>query len=842
MIEDGDAQVDVDDEEDVADPEADAFLQQVARIDDLPAPDGELRRGDRLAHFVIGAKLGAGAMGAVYDARDDKLGRTVAIKVMRRASDDARARFLQEARAAAAVAHPNLVTVHEIGEASGRAFIVMERIRGTTLRGVRAVDDEALVIVRAIAAGLGAAHAAGIVHRDLKPDNVMRTEDGTIKILDFGIARIAPDEGLAVGTPAATPPMTGTGVIVGTPSYMSPEQALGRPVDARTDIYSFGVLATELVTGHRPAADATLPAGPLSAILGRCLHADPAQRPRDGGELLAALQGVGTSGAGAARPPKGRTLRRLVLAAVAIVLVVGGAIGWRLAHRSSRPAPRGIVADEHVRTKNAEARDAYRGAFMAFHDAQYFEAVRGFKHAVELDPTFAAAHLRLALLGRWYHSHDESRHSFEIAVQHRDDLDARDRALLEASEPAVMRDPYDYRESLRRFTALVAAYPDDAELLFWLGMNYSEVGEHERLKPLMDKMASIDPASAVVQAGRAMTLFYLGDRRGAREAAIECRRVAPTQSTCAFELQKILNDLGDCDELETVLRAWMIASPEEPRPAHALAELMLATGRPRAAVDEMFEQARARLPESERAAAKADDDDILNWTTGDFVKMPPFHGPVRDALDRIDLATETGDLQTARSVAEQFMAKRSALGVEDGTSDADLFGDPTGEMLATLARTGAITHDELVREREAWVHELDSRIGGIYRRMIWAKAYAVDVETPEEAADALAALPRYEPLPPTYWFPYIYGRIGRTFVLGGRAADGLPYLERATKRCVERDPRDFFYLGLGQEALGDTASACTAYREVITRWGAAKPRSVTAEKAQQRLAALHCRP
>jgi len=171
-----------------------------------------------------------------------------------------------------------------------------------------------------------------------------------------------------------------------------------------------------------------------------------------------------------------------------------------------------------------------------------------------------------------------------------------------------------------------------------------------------------------------------------------------------------------------------------------------------------------------------------------------------------------------------------------------LFGDPRNVMLATLARTGAITRDELRQRREAWVRDLDANIGGIYRRMIWAHAYTEEVYTAEEAQEALAALPRYEPLPATYWFTFVYGRIGRTFFLGGRPTDALPYLERATQRCMHRDPKDFYYLGRTREALGDVAGACDAYIEVITRWANARPRSVTAEQSRQHMAALGCPP
>jgi eukaryotic-like serine/threonine-protein kinase len=828
-----------DDADDRDDPDADAFLREVARVDDLPPPERELSPGDRLAHFVVGKRLGAGSMGVVYEAQDEKLARTVAIKVMRRTTEEARARFLHEARAAAAVTSPHLVTIHEIGEESGRAFIVMERIRGRTLRGLRASSArDGLEMLTAIADGLAAAHEAGVVHRDLKPDNVMRTDDGAIKVLDFGIARLSNADAVAAGTP----PMTGTGVVVGTPSYMSPEQARGEIVDARSDIYSFGVVARELILGPRaPAVPAGAP-GSLPAILARCLHVAPDERYANGRELHQALQRLATTLA-ERRTRRPRRTWFLVAAALALIaaVAVAGVLLWPSTHRAGPTSPRRLLAaDEHVVTSSAEARDAYRGAFTALHDAQFFEAVRGFERAVELDPGFAAAHLRLGIAKRWFHSQEEGRKSFAFAVQHRDRLDERDRGLLDAAEPAVMREPYDFAESAKRFLALMKRYPDDAELVYWLGWSYSELGEHDKLLPLFEQMSKLDPTSALAWSSRAMTLFYLGDLRGAREAAIECRRVAPTQGTCAFELQKILDDTGACDELETVLRAWMIASPDEPRAPRTLATLMLATGRPRAAVLDMFEQARARLPDARRDVAKADDDDLLAYAEGDFTKEPPDHGPERNALDRIDLAFETGRPEDARRSAEQYLERRSPEKL--GTSDADLFNDVRGEMFATLARTGAITREQYQQRLDAWVRQLDASIGGVYHSMIWAHAYAESVATAEDARDALAALPRYEPLPATYWFQFVYGRIGRTFVLGGRPADGVPYLEKATKRCLWRDPRDFFYLGRAREALGDVAGACNAYDEVIARWGDARPRSVTSEQSRQRLAALSCPP
>src|SRR5262249_34242303 len=160
-----------------------------------------------------------------------------------------------------------------------------------------------------------------------------------------------------------------------------------------------------------------------------------------------------------------------------------------------------------------------------------------------------------------------------------------------------------------------------------------------------------------------------------------------------------------------------------------------------------------------------------------------------------------------RPLAEKYFAMRDAEPQPRGTSDQDLYNDRTGIMLATLARTGAITRDELRARRDAWVRDLDSRIGGDYKRGVWAQAYANTVRSATEANDAVAAMPKE--LAPFFWFSGTYGGVGRTLALAGRHKDALPYLERATQRCFNRDPRDFYYLGLAQEGTGDPTAACT---------------------------------
>jgi serine/threonine protein kinase/tetratricopeptide (TPR) repeat protein len=260
------------------------------------------------------APLGAGGMGEVYRARDTRLARDVAIKVLpaqMSADPKALARFEQEARVVAALSHPNLIAIHDIGNVDGTVFAVMELLEGMTLRD-RLVTAE-IGIVRAvdwalqIAQGLAAAHEREVVHRDLKPENVFITQGGNIKILDFGLARRATPEPAARGALA----LTGTGVVIGTVGYLSPEQTRGFPADHRSDIFAFGLLLYELVTGTR-AFDRETPNETLAAVLrdepppfaecGRkipseiediirhCLEKEPAERFRTARDLVFSLR------------------------------------------------------------------------------------------------------------------------------------------------------------------------------------------------------------------------------------------------------------------------------------------------------------------------------------------------------------------------------------------------------------------------------------------------------------------------------------------------------------------------------------------------------------------------
>ena len=232
-----------------------------------------------LGHYSIVNKIGAGGMGVVYLAQDQKLDRKVAVKVLPAdlsSNEQRMRRFVQEAKAASALNHPNIITIYEIGETDSRHFIVTELIEGETLRQRMKHQhirlNDILEIAIQTAGALAAAHAAGIVHRDIKPENIMVRRDGYIKVLDFGLAKLTQPEGSTTDTEAPTKALvdTGAGLVVGTANYMSPEQAKAKRVDGRTDIWGLGAVLYEMVAGHVPFEGET-----PTEVIGLILNKEP---------------------------------------------------------------------------------------------------------------------------------------------------------------------------------------------------------------------------------------------------------------------------------------------------------------------------------------------------------------------------------------------------------------------------------------------------------------------------------------------------------------------------------------------------------------------------------------
>ena len=334
-----------------------------------------LAAGTCLGPYEIISALGAGGMGEVYRARDPRLGRDVAIKVLPAAisADPARLRrFEQEARAAAALNHPNIVTIYSVEQAGDVPFVTMELVEGTTL--ARLIPRAGLPLARtlpiAIALGdaVAAAHARGIVHRDLKPSNVMVLPDDRVKVLDFGLAKLLHPQPADLGASAlATEPITDPGLVVGTLPYMSPEQVQGKSLDHRSDIFSLGVMLYEMTTGQRPFkgdtsalllssilkdtpplasdVDTRVPRD-LARIIRHSLAKDPSQRYQTALDLrneLAELQQDLSSGSLLASVPQARAgwSTWSIGAAAAVAIAVGSAamyVVWRSGGASPRPA------------------------------------------------------------------------------------------------------------------------------------------------------------------------------------------------------------------------------------------------------------------------------------------------------------------------------------------------------------------------------------------------------------------------------------------------------------------------------------------------------------------------
>lgn len=372
--------------------------------------------GTRVSHYRIIDKLGFGGMGEVYAAEDEHLSRRVAIKfpILHDKTGEYGRRFQHEARAASKLTHGNIARIYDYGAGpEGRPFLVMELVKGTSLREVlrhgRLPGTKPAAVVAGVLRALAEAHRNALVHRDIKPANVMLTDSGDVKVLDFGLAKeVAPlpdafpgpeDETLTAG-------MTLPGMVLGTPGYMSPEQAQGRSVDARSDLFSAGLLLYHCLTGVAPFSgssvrellDQVLAVDPVppsarvpelskewDRVIAKALQKDPDRRYQSAEEMLAALETVGEAksstlsrSAAVLVGSKGRTAATGLIAVATIVVAI-------LLVRGVRPHEPG-----------AEAAEWYRRGVMALRDGTYYAAARMLQKAVDLDRDFALAHARLA--------------------------------------------------------------------------------------------------------------------------------------------------------------------------------------------------------------------------------------------------------------------------------------------------------------------------------------------------------------------------------------------------------------------------------------------------------------
>jgi serine/threonine-protein kinase len=883
--------------------------------------------GDSVGRFVIEAVLGEGGMGRVYKALDPNLGRRVALKVliakdeskMRR--EEAVARMMREARAAAAFNHPNVVAIYEVGEHEGNPYIAMELVAGTVLRDfvgdATTPEHQKLAWLVDVAKGLGAAHRAGLVHRDIKPDNVMITTDGVVKILDFGIAR-ASDSQTAAGKASTAvvsgPALTAEGVSVGTPQYMAPEQIEGRPLDGRVDQFAWGVMAYEVIVGKLPWAASDNPIHLFAAVLtqqaAKLAESVPSidlrvsevvaramEKKRDArfatmDELIAALgvprsmpvsaPGSGVVSAGTAPATTGQAVAATPatgsvqattqasatapakhgfgLVAIAVVgLAIGGAVALRAKHAHDAGATAGADAGSGRREGRApatpQAAASYEAAEQAFHDGQISDARRNWEAAIASDPALGAAYLRLAFHWMRNGSEARARAEYQHAVQHRATLGEVDAALLDAYEPRF-REPPDRAARNERLARVAATYADDPYVQLLQGETLANAGRDDEATAALERALAADPGYAPALRIEAEIAQGRGDMAAARALTDKCLKVAPRATTCLLERQEIASDEGRCADAKTDARAALAIDAASDRNYTNLAQFMLALGEPIDAATEVLKRAAPQeANESTRHAWELVTKHELAVLGGDLAEADhaaegvvqllvdhPDTETTLGAVDEIDVALEAGDVAHAKALLKTERARLEA---------ADT-GDFDGAREATVAlmerRAGAIDDAALRARQDAVLEAIDEDLARRGAKAqpwtTWYAVYAAGTEDERDANEALAALPKYAPIDTRALSDAERARdVGKVYVLAGKAADALPLLERATHTCSGFDGlmdnvRAWYWLGLAREQTGDAAGARVAYTKLLDRWGKAKPRSVTAERAQARLASL----
>jgi tetratricopeptide (TPR) repeat protein len=510
--------------------------------------------GQIISHYRIIDKLGRGGMGEVYLAEDTRLGRKVAIKFLPAevaTNENARQRLLREAQTAATLDHPNICAIYEVGQEGAYSFIVLQYIEGETLAATlrRQLPDlrEALAIAAQIADALNEAHARGIIHRDIKPENIMLTTRGQVKVLDFGLAKVLRDPGILASDAKTGTLLSMPGMVMGTVPYMSPEQVRGEELDCRSDIFSFGTVLYELLSGRRPF-EAKSPAEVISAILTtepppitrpggthggsaeerlirKCLEKNLALRYQSMGELISDLEQIRREHeSGQVRPvaeatrvkqktaitgPQGRWRRLrgwtpgLVLTAVALLLAAGL---YTLSFRSPKPTPA-----PGVKSANPVAYDAYMRGMVnvrSENPANNQAAIKLFEQAVVVDPNFASAYAELSraytINARYVASEAERKKSYEDAEVAVDKALAINPNLAEGyfARGLILWTPYKrfpHEQAVQSYKRALELNPNLDEAHHQLGFVYLHIGMLDKGQQEIEKALAINPGNTLAR-------------------------------------------------------------------------------------------------------------------------------------------------------------------------------------------------------------------------------------------------------------------------------------------------------------------------------------------------------
>ncbi len=579
--------------------------------------------GDLLGPYRLISQLGKGAMGEVWRARDQRLDRYVALKVLppdHAADPERRHRMLREARAAAQVGHPNVVTLYDIITANDEDILVMELVEGRTLsdllRKERPPLDRALTWLAALTDALSAAHAKGILHRDIKSANVMLANDGTLKVLDFGLAKLR-DE-VAPASPAssstrialdATMPSapdayaTAAGSLLGTPLYMAPEQIAGAPPDERSEVFSVGILAYELLAGHAPYSATTLDDlfaqivsrdpppldSPVWPTLARALAKDPAARTPTMRALHDALLAEHRR---LFAPPARRW--PLFAAATLLALAAAGTAWYVHAHRAPPPRP----GDDYV----ARALEEYN----VFYNDKAMSSLRA---ALAIAPDHPRANAYLLLFGTA--SDDDRAAALTALARTRTAPRSKDRALVDAASTLATRGASAARDAL-----LAANATTDRELAFWVAELDYRAGHYALAR---DEYRALLDAPAEAFRGRiydhdSAVLLYFDDPAAALTIGTLYRNAFPGEPDAVAVYATTLAAAGRYDEATTAAEEALRLSEGEDTLA-GLAKVRALAG-DHARAKDLYAQSLAKAGPSRRPLRRAALA-MLQWIDGD---------------------------------------------------------------------------------------------------------------------------------------------------------------------------------------------------------------------------------
>ena len=503
--------------------EAESFLERPA-VDIAPTPPGESHEarlvGRTISHYQVLSLLGAGGMGEVYLARDPRLDRTVALKILPgelAADADRMQRFTREAKAASALNHPNVATIYDVGESDSIPFIVMEHVEGETLLARisrRMTPPEVVDTAVQAADALDLAHAKGITHRDIKPANLMLTHRGPVKVLDFGVAKLARhDEGSRNGD-WTVEPVTAVGSVVGSAPYMSPEQIVGGDVDSRSDVFSLGVVIYEMATGQLPFSGST-----RAEMMDRILHAAPERMMRLNPDIPPELERITLKCLDKRRDARYQSARELLTDLwplkrqldANVARAMPDALRLELLRRpGSHPGAAAVApagADDASITdapRASEALELVARGRAHLRSASFFEmsaAVSAFQAATVIDPTCAAAYAGLA------HAKVDQANDRHVLVEAFDEakaaalravaLDAESADAQAALGLVMFVTEWDWIAAERSFQRALAINPNHAEAYLHYGCLMDALGDLERGFQLKLQGLECDSTSAL---------------------------------------------------------------------------------------------------------------------------------------------------------------------------------------------------------------------------------------------------------------------------------------------------------------------------------------------------------